>query len=1636
MSDGFLTENVPYENAGFFSRITIQWMYTVIINPRLFRVPSVLSAVPNAKRFLALWDKIFASHMEIHQYRTKDRKILLLTTKKKFSKNINNDLYHPEQNPGEVTLVSDDEATTSSPFTPEMMLPGVDSKIGNFNPNNEKFVSQDKKSSYPTFFFGWMKLICSFGGWILILTAVLTIVQNVLLIASLKTNGATLGFIRGQKLGKISWVQRIIIFITGDAYEYRAAAVLSALFVFILTLLEKAVLGQIQLMTHITAYSMRAAVMTGSFTRVVASNNASLPILDTSINLNDSDEMFCKSSLDEKLNFDHIKNETKSKSPINQSSHDSLRAETNLVKEKGIDDEQNGTSGCLNRLAVDANRLAALLIQGHLIWSCPLRIIFFLSILIIEGGMPAFYGALLVMFSIFMLFFIGLWMNSLRKKLSSLSDSRLSATEQIVAAFRAIKAHGLEREACEIIRESRKKEMVVLVRLNMLFSLVAATNHSLPTLAGALSICLAGSSLRSDTKTVFIILEGFRNLVAPMWQLTTIVNRLSSSVIAVTRLHNLFSTIKTSRSPSKFINHKLSNHLNQSDLDDNIANNFMIKFKAIKIDGDSHKVIDISLKTGETVAVIGPIGCGKSLLLARLAMGANFEYTSKSFQRQHGCNCLRVGYCPTPGWIRKGDLRDNIVYDRPFDPAWYIRVLQICNLDSEINFFFNNICPGVEKKGFDASFEGRSLGEGGVFVSGGQRQRIALARAIYGKPDLLLIDNTLSTLDSFTATRVFNAIISAPELQKTTRLFVTEEISFLKKLDRILYLTAPKPNFFKYPTVEVYETFEDFCLNFGHLSESKIQVTKDLNQNNQNDTTNKDDEKFSYDADHLINDEAKMSTKFKNLGTLEQFLCLVNLAGGWTSVLFLFLIVAGCDVFKIYLDKKIISKEMQYSSNLSLQNPIHKLLAFSIGYVVLMIASNAICVLICSKLSRRLHDKAIMRILYAPLNTIENIPRGRLLTRLGRDLEIIDSQLPERLISLMGSIIYLSISIFVLSFERLELLPSLVLPALAIFTLQGMSARCWRRLCHLTSSSLGPISALVSESLSVPSLTILRVTSDCHDRHRANCIVSARCNFSPKSKCTSTPDDTKHNSSCECKFSCISNNYKKTNTNFYGKKKDVSDDSNSDSLESSTDLLVKEEQYKLKNTLPRPSDNNNEDEDSVSLDYVEDLGNGPVSKLVERMVEKIDVFSTASFLGISSRRWVVIRCELVCTLYNFLLTLYMIFLNIPEQDFTFILRQILPASSRIDFMIKQLAEMDLCLIAIERISHYTDCLPNEFKTPVSQKISTNAPYVMKSIILSPNNSFESINIDSLNHGAKLNSTSLQAPMISDANEVVVEFRQVSLRESTESRARLENVSFKIHRGKHVAILGRTGAGKSTIISLMMGMHSQFSGKIFINGVDIRNIDLYRIRGGDLIGGILQHSHLLFTTPLLKPSISSVRSIIDPKMTYSDEHLYRILDLVGLSFTTTQMTDAVKLLKNKEHSSNNTLTLDTSVTITNLSEAHLQLMMLARSLADPPEILLLDEATSAIGSPQLDQALHKRILDYLSPSGEYLKFSPRKLPTTIISIVHRPVVAKIYQRILVVGWSQRGRIVEDGSPEEMLLDPTSYLYSCTYPSEHG
>lgn len=233
----------------------------------------------------------------------------------------------------------------------------------------------------------------------------------------------------------------------------------------------------------------------------------------------------------------------------------------------------------------------------------------------------------------------------------------------------------------------------------------------------------------------------------------------------------------------------------------------------------------------------------------------------------------------------------------------------------------------------------------------------------------------------------------------------------------------------------------------------------------------------------------------------------------------------------------------------------------------------------------------------------------------------------------------------------------------------------------------------------------------------------------------------------------------------------------------------------------------------------------------------------------------------------------------------------------------------------------------------------------------------------------------------------IEFADVSFSYPNSEKKVLDHISFKMKAGVHYAIVGKNGEGKSTIIKLLSGLYSDYSGKILINGKELREYDLADLKG--MFSIVYQDFG--------KYAISMRDNLKLADAAISEENVRKILRKFDLESVADKLSDGIDTPLGRIRPSG-----------VDLSGGEWQRMALARAYANNAPVYLLDEPVAA--------------LDPISESEVYRDFQKASDDKTTILISHRLGSVKLADQILVL---DHGKIVESGSHEKLMENHQLY-----------
>ncbi|KAG7047518.1 ABC transporter [Colletotrichum scovillei] len=424
-------------------------------------------------------------------------------------------------------------------------------------------------------------------------------------------------------------------------------------------------------------------------------------------------------------------------------------------------------SGALTLVGTDSETISQGITQLHEVWSGLLEIGIGIYLIYRQLGAACAMPVALVFVILLATAFLAVPTGKASAEWIKASQDRVSTTSKTLGNIKWLKISGLNDVAFSVIQKLRTVELEVSKRFRVLLCISMMFLICTPIWSPILtfSTFVTTAARTSDTLTIQKAFTAYSLLILVNQPLVGIVMglpllasamasfqriqdflngkervdaRLASEGVQIAGVGKLVTEFPKAAGlgPEVELSDMRGSELPVADLAPNIIASVKGTFSW---SDDSKPVIDIdhwNIRRRAFTLVLGPVGCGKSTLL-KCILGE-----LSSFKGTISTNFSGVTYCGQTAWIPNDSVRNIITGHAAFDPAWYHTVIKACALEQDIASWPNG----------DSTVAGTK----GISMSGGQKHRLAIARALYARQELLVLDDVFSGLDSSTEDIVFN----------------------------------------------------------------------------------------------------------------------------------------------------------------------------------------------------------------------------------------------------------------------------------------------------------------------------------------------------------------------------------------------------------------------------------------------------------------------------------------------------------------------------------------------------------------------------------------------------------------------------------------------------------------------------------------------------------------------------------------------------------------------------------------------------------------------------------------------------------------------------------------------------------------
>ncbi|ODQ79638.1 hypothetical protein BABINDRAFT_167477 [Babjeviella inositovora NRRL Y-12698] len=1150
---------------------------------------------------------------------------------------------------------------------------------------------------------------------------------------------------------------------------------------------------------------------------------------------------------------------------------------------KSSGDSEDASGDVVNLVSVDVANLQNMSQNAQLFVSLPFKSTLCVLSLYYLMGWAVFGGVAVLVLMVPVNVLVARKMEKLYGAQMKTKDLRTKAINELLTSIKSIKLYAWEKPVMEKVTHIRNDLELENIRRIGIFDAVSVFFwEALPFLITfatfATFLVLGTAPLTPDL--IFPALALFAIMGDLIYEIPGLISAFIETRVSLARLSGFLASGEID---TDLIEKSDTQTLRAGDESIRVLNSTFLWSKSVaradeEATVDRPKValhdISFSSRKARLTCIVGTVGSGKSAMLK--AILGELPLLSGSKIKIDGT----LVYCAQSPWIMNGTVQDNITFGCRFDPDFYAKTVEACALGPDMKVF-----PDGDKT---------QVGEKGISLSGGQKARIAIARAVYARADIYLLDDVLSAVDAHVA-HYLTIHVLGPQglLASKTKILTTNAIPILSHADEILLLvggkivergsyeeavlraegiynlikehgigSASEANSDTTSLVEGVGSAEGSpsalidierpdCLELpdqGTLIEiAKLDKPRRSSQSTLRRASVATFERKPRPKDDV--DERKTAQALETSATgyvkWEVYKAYIH-ACGISSCIILTVFVVSSPILglgsKLWLkhwseDNEGNDGNVNAWSNIGVYFVLG--LSSALGSYLHVLVMWCLCSL---RASRVLHEGMLTAVVRSPMFFFETTPIGRVMNRFTSDVNQVDNGLPRASVMVFSILVQIMTGFVAITY---------VLPLFGFFIVFMLVFYIYyrnyylvtsRELKRITSVTLSPIFAHILETLS-------------------------------------------------------------------------------------------------------------------GIDTIRAYGQTARFEFLH--VSNIESNLQPAYANMSSSRWISFRLKVIGSAALFVVSSLCILSLTTASPMSsgmigFIITSSVDVSMRLGFSIRMAVDAQARFVSVERIMEYTKLVPEAEPVVEGKRPQPQGP---------------------------------------DQGEISFVNYTTRYRENLDPV--LSNLSLDIKPREKIGIVGRTGAGKSTLTLALFRMIEPTGGHITIDGANTSEMGLRDLRSS--LNIIPQDSQIFQGT---------VRRNLDPFDRHTDAELWKVLKLAHLDVHVASMGDT----SGDEDAAAVGLLAKLNEGGSNLSVGQKQLMCLARALLNTSTVLVLDEATSSV-DVQTDKIIQETIRS---------EFASK----TILTIAHRLDTVMDCDRIVVL---DKGEVKEFDSPATLLADKNGIFY---------
>ncbi|OGM47599.1 ABC multidrug transporter [Aspergillus bombycis] len=437
--------------------------------------------------------------------------------------------------------------------------------------------------------------------------------------------------------------------------------------------------------------------------------------------------------------------------------------------------------------------------------------------------------------------------------------------------------------------------------------------------------------------------------------------------------------------------------------------------------------------------LVGPSGCGKSTLLKAILGEV------PCLQGTIRLSSERIAYCDQTPWHMNGSIKQSIVAMSGLDEDWYLSVIHACALVED----FRQLPRGDQT----------IIGSKGIALSGGQSQRIALARAVYARKDIIVLDDVFSSLDASTEEHIFQCLIGTHGLLRSIGSTILLSSSSVKRVpfaDHIIVLGNEG-------LIAEQGSFKALDLAGGYVSGFALGLPEQNNASEKPSNSGKSDILVS-SVEQGEDSEVESPVAGGDISIYMYYVKSI----GWLPTLIFIIAITGfvfCISFpSIWMNWWASSNEAEPGKHTGYYLGIYAMLG-AVGMLCLIVGCWQMIITMVPRSGENFHRKLLSTVLSAPMLYFSKTDSGAILNRFSQDLQLIDMELPVAAINAFVTFVLCICQMVFIGIASKYAAISFPAVILAVYCIQKVYLRTSRQLRFLDLEAKAPLYSHFSDCL-------------------------------------------------------------------------------------------------------------------------------------------------------------------------------------------------------------------------------------------------------------------------------------------------------------------------------------------------------------------------------------------------------------------------------------------------------------------------------------------------------------------------------------------------------------------------------------------